>query len=172
MAHDIWFISDTHFGHANIIKFTNDDGTLIRPFASVQEMDEKIIHEWNSVIKPDDKVYHLGDVSFGQKSTYDKIMARLHGQKRLIVGNHDEVVKFQMWRHFEKILLWRIFKEFNFVCSHIPMPKESFRYVEYNVHGHIHQHKSPHAYHVNVCVEHTGYKPVHIEDIRVLARRS
>ena len=66
---DIWLISDTHFGHENILSFRHGgpDGPLIRGnlFSSVEEMDECMIDQWNKYVKPGDKVYHLGDVFFG-----------------------------------------------------------------------------------------------------------
>ena len=55
----IYFIADTHFNHANIIKYCN------RTFKNTHEMNEYIIQKWNSVVKKDDTVYHLGDVGFG-----------------------------------------------------------------------------------------------------------
>jgi len=176
---DIWFTSDTHLGHANILKFTGDDGKLIRPgFSCVEEMDERIIDNWNKVVKPGDHVWHLGDFSFGGKDKIAGYVGRLHGRKRLCVGNHDPVKKIAPF--FDKVVLWRIFKEFNFTCTHIPLMPGQMRKTAYNVHGHIHQnlmqeyytstltgnelHKDDRRY-VNICVEHTNYTPVHLDEI-------
>ena len=81
----IWFTSDTHFGHANIIKFVG------RPFKSVEEMDETIIERWNECVRPGDSVYHLGDFALMQRTTaeVEEYVKRLRGQKFLIYGNHD-----------------------------------------------------------------------------------
>lgn len=81
----IWFTSDTHFGHANIIKFVG------RPFKSAEEMDEIIIERWNERVRPGDSVYHLGDFALMQKTTaeVEAYVKRLRGQKFLIQGNHD-----------------------------------------------------------------------------------
>ena len=67
MARDIWVISDTHFDHANILNFTDAVGKPTRNFADVEAMNEHMIERWNSVVKPGDKVYHLGDVLFGTR---------------------------------------------------------------------------------------------------------
>lgn len=69
MPRDIWLISDTHFNHANILKFTDSrTGLPVRPgFESVDHMNEHMIERWNSVVKPGDIVYHLGDVVMGNK---------------------------------------------------------------------------------------------------------
>jgi calcineurin-like phosphoesterase family protein len=166
---DIWFISDTHFSHANFLEFVDDDGERIRPFASIDEMDELMIARWNERVRDGDRVYHLGDVSFG-KSRLPSIMARLRGSKRLILGNHDEVRDYRLLEHFKKVTLWRIFKEHNFVCTHIPLAIDQMRKVKFNVHGHIHQQKSPTERHINICVEQTGYAPVHLDEL--LARTS
>lgn len=82
----IWFTADSHLGHQNIIKYCN------RPFQNVDEMDETIINNWNSVVKPEDHVYHLGDFSFGNPLKYS---FRLKGKKFLIKGNHDHRYKDQ-----------------------------------------------------------------------------
>lgn len=78
-----FFTSDTHFGHANIIRFCN------RPFKNVEEMDEALIESWNQVVSEDDTVFHLGDFAFGGSSVWKEIIPRLKGHINLIIGNHD-----------------------------------------------------------------------------------
>lgn len=77
------YTSDTHFGHARIIELSN------RPFKHVDEMNEEIIRRWNSVVGPDDTVYHLGDVALGPIMESLANIRRLNGHKILILGNHD-----------------------------------------------------------------------------------
>jgi len=166
---DIWFISDTHFNHKNILTFKDDKGDLIRPgFKNSRDMDACIVDRWNSVVKPGDKVYHLGDVAFGlgEEGYLDYLLSRLHGKKRLTVGNHDDLKSHLLQTHFQKISLWKIFKEYNFFCSHVPLPLHEFRKVEYQVHGHLHQNLLPEKEYISVCVEHTDYTPVHLDEIR------
>ena len=79
----IFFTADTHFGHKNIIKFSN------RPYESAQDMDEALINNWNSKVSPDDVVYHLGDVGLCSSSNLRKILDRLHGKIYLVRGNHE-----------------------------------------------------------------------------------
>jgi calcineurin-like phosphoesterase family protein len=78
-----FFTSDTHFGHANIIKYCK------RPFSSTEEMDNALIHNWNSVVGPEDTVYHLGDfaVGGGPAAPY---LRRLNGKIQFCLGNHDK----------------------------------------------------------------------------------
>lgn len=83
---NIFFTSDTHFLHKNIIKFCN------RPFNSVDEMNEALVNEWNSVVKDDDEVYHLGDVSLGNSKITGDLLYRLNGMIYLIKGNHEKSV--------------------------------------------------------------------------------
>lgn len=83
----IFFISDTHFGHTNVIKYDS------RPFKSAFDMNETMIRNWNSVVTPEDTVYHLGDFAFLQELEVINILNRLNGQKNLIFGNHDQVIK-------------------------------------------------------------------------------
>ena len=78
-----WFSSDHHFGHKNVINYCN------RPFKDEIEMTWKLIEAWNSVVKPDDEVFYLGDFSLSDKYARD-ITRRLNGFKRIYVGNHDE----------------------------------------------------------------------------------
>jgi len=79
----IYFTSDTHFGHANIIRYCN------RPFATVEEMDEALIANWNAVVGRGDEVWHLGDFGWHDAKRMRSIFQRLNGKKRLIIGNHD-----------------------------------------------------------------------------------
>jgi calcineurin-like phosphoesterase family protein len=86
MTANIFLISDTHFGHENMYKFTGLDGLRVRAkFANASEGDEYMIQAWNQTVKPQDHVYHLGDVAFGPIS----IVQKLNGHKRLVLGNHD-----------------------------------------------------------------------------------
>ena len=80
----IWLTSDTHFGHANIIKY------CARPFKSTEEMDEVLIKNWNERVSDADIVYHLGDFAWGTIGYWEKIRAKLNGNIHLIIGNHDE----------------------------------------------------------------------------------
>jgi|YelNatPaOPRAMG01_1025707.scaffolds.fasta_scaffold50800_1 calcineurin-like phosphoesterase family protein len=75
--------SDLHFNHKNIIEYSN------RPFNSVEEMNETLINNWNSVVSMDDIVYIDGDLAFGSKGKIREILNRLNGSKILIKGNHD-----------------------------------------------------------------------------------
>lgn len=78
-----YYISDTHFGHENVIEFDN------RPFANLEEMENTIINNWNRKVKDDDEVYFLGDLCFRSKMSPVNYLRRLKGKKYLILGNHD-----------------------------------------------------------------------------------
>ena len=80
----IFFTSDTHFGHSNIIWMCK------RPYNDIEEMNEKLIENWNSVVGPDDIVFHLGDFAFGGQPLWRRIREQLNGNIVLIKGNHDE----------------------------------------------------------------------------------
>ena len=157
-----WFISDTHFFHENIIRFCN------RPFEDAQSMNEFMIDRWNTLIRPSDKVYHLGDVACGYAGDDKKLgnlLSRLNGKKRLIVGNHDNIKSPALHKYFEKIELWYGDKKWGFTCSHIPLPLNHLRDGDFCVHGHIHNNLESDLHYINVCVEHHRYEPVHIDEI-------
>lgn len=162
---DTWFISDTHFFHENIITTPGDNGQPLRPaFRNAKEMNAMLFWAWNDTVKPQDTVYHLGDVAYRETSpeALDLLLCGLNGHKHLILGNHDDPKK--LGAHFETIALWKKFPEHKFFASHIPLPKGEFRGdLKYHVHGHLHDvvHKDP-AY-VNVCVEQIGYHPISLE---------
>ena len=163
---NIWVTSDSHFNHSNFLNFKDENGNRIRPFDNVTQMDEFMITKWNETVKPTDKIYHLGDVVYSGRKVPDvnKILVKLNGTKRLILGNHD-VVNADLMHYFPKISMWRLFKEFDLVMSHVPLREDSMYKVTFNLHGHIHQNPSPSLRHMNMCVEHHNYTPVHIDDI-------
>ena len=133
---DIFFISDTHFGHATMLKFTNYDGTRMRPFDSIEELDELMIQNWNEVVKPHDRVYHLGDVCY-HCGNRDQIMSRLNGKKVLVKGNHDKDQLGWYIKYFEDIR-GTFHIDGNYLLSHFPVhPDSKGRFVR-GLHGHIH----------------------------------
>lgn len=160
-----WFTSDTHFFHENILKFVDDKGHKIRPFSSIEEMHEMMIACWNSVVKDNDYVYHLGDVTFKYAGEFNSLMHRLKGKKRLIIGNHDKIWNPGLIANFEKAELWKGFKEHNFTCTHFPHDIDSLRDGHFNVHGHLHQNLKEDRHYINVCVEPRNYMPVHLDQI-------
>jgi len=163
---EIWFISDTHFNHENMaVKFLKEDGSKARPFDSVEEMNEVMIQNWNRHIKEQDHIWHLGDIILGDRAKIPSILSRLKGKKRMLLGNHDQLKGNELMKFFQKIELWRIFKDHNFLCTHVPIHKGSFRKVAYNVHGHTHHGIVDDPAYINVCVEHTNYAPIHMDEI-------
>lgn len=134
MSKDIFFISDTHFGHANMLNFRNYDGTRMRPFDSIEELDELMIENWNKVVKPTDKVYHLGDV-FYKSGNPDSIAQRLNGDKVLILGNHDRRETKWYLKYFRDVRGTHHI-DGNYLLSHFPIhPDSKGRFVR-NLHGH------------------------------------
>lgn len=161
---DIWVTSDTHFGHGNIIEYCG------RPFENSNQMDQALLENWNSIVKPGDKVYHLGDVFMGCSGGYAwEILKRLHGKKRLILGNHDDGKSAVLQKWFQKISLWRAFGAEGLILSHIPLHESNLRTRSkkaiLNVHGHIHNNQSPSQQYMNVCVEWTQYRPIHFDEL-------
>lgn len=164
MANNIWFTSDTHFRHSNIIGYCG------RPFSSVEEMDETLIENWNSVVKEGDKIYHLGDVYMPKgykKNDEDSLFKKLNGTKILILGNHDLGKDQLLLKYFKRIHAYRILKEHGIMLSHVPVHFDSInKKVKINVHGHTHDRGSPIGPYKSVCVELTNYKPIHLDEIK------
>lgn len=164
MSHKIFFIGDTHFGHANILTFTRSDGTPLREFAHVDEMDEHIITQWNSVVRPVDKVYHLGDVAINQK--YLHLCGRLNGHKRLVRGNHDIYNTKKYVEYFEEIIGVRVFHDLPcgvVAASHIPIHPDSLNRWTANIHGHLHSNTLPDPRYINLSCEQINYTPVDMD---------
>jgi calcineurin-like phosphoesterase family protein len=184
-----FFIGDTHFGHANILTFKDNDGKPLRPFASVEEMDETMVDNWNRVVNNNDIVYHLGDVAMNRKHL--AILERCKGTKKLIRGNHDTAPMRFYLRHFDQIHGAKVFSMpedmggGGFIATHIPVHEQSLGRNRVNIHGHLHcNHITkpkwltyPEAYlendprYMNLCVEQIDYTPISISEIhkRILA---
>lgn len=167
MAGATFLISDTHFGHAGVCRFTEDDGiTKIRPWTNPDEMDEDMVRMWNETVRPQDKVYHLGDVVINRKAL--PIMNRLNGTKVLIKGNHDIFNLDDYTPYFKDIRAYH--KLGDSILSHIPMHPDSLaRWCGGNFHGHLHTNRvmkdgkiDPRYF--SVCVEQIGFRPILLED--------
>lgn len=159
----IFIVSDTHFGHENILKFRDGKtNELVRNFSDVHDMNEYMVDRWNKTVNEDDIVYHLGDVYFDNGH---EVLPRLKGRKRLILGNHDNAKSPYLQKYFQKILMWRMFPEFNCLLTHVPVHESTLFKVQYNLHGHIHQNASPSDRHINCSVEVQDYMPRLITDL-------
>lgn len=161
---DIWFSSDWHFGHKNILNFTAPDGSRLRDFESVEEMNEHIIAKHNQLVKPNDKFYCLGDVAF-KLPVMKEILPRLNGHKYLILGNHDHFNVGEYAKYFSKIKeSWQPGRKL--VFTHRPiLLTGAFDRDKVNVHGHTHAEIVPDPRYINVCMETRNYYPVHWDQI-------
>ena len=163
MSKDIWITSDTHFGHEAFLTFRTPEGEKIRDFASVREMDDCMIENWNATVKQGDKVYHLGDVVM--RKQFLRLIPYLKGKLRLIRGNHDIFpTKAYLDAGFEEIYGVRVLDQI--IMSHFPLRDDSIERFKGNVHGHVHEQDSPSSKHFNACVERHNYTPVHFDVIK------
>jgi calcineurin-like phosphoesterase family protein len=157
----IFFTSDTHFGHANIIKYCD------RPFKDTDHMDQTIIDNWNSVVAPNDVVFHLGDVALGNIDKSLACVSRLNGYIICKLGNHDrpfmdmnKPAKYDTWMEryrevFDEVWTWHDTRTVSlngqeFVVSHFPYTGDhtpTDRHSEHRpvddgitplIHGHTH----------------------------------
>lgn len=175
---NIFFCSDLHFHHKNIIKYSN------RPFSSVQEMNEALIKNWNAVVQPDDTVWQLGDFAFCSYDEIKKIIRRLNGHKNFLFGNHDK----ELMKHSDDLLSSKLldslqyYKELKVDGQLIVLLHYGLRVWNKSHHGSIHlyghSHGSlpPHGKSVDVgvdCKEITSeYRPVSLgEVIKYMSKR-
>lgn len=186
---DTYLTSDNHFWHANVIKYCN------RPYYSVEEMNEAMIYNWNSVVKPEDTIYCLGDFSFAGRSV-ELYSSRLNGNKILVPGNHDPIHPYN--KHFKKSakqgdsLYWKRFYEshgWTVLCeigetldipnvaivnlNHMPYDTVDPRYQDYLTHndgkwllcGHVHQNWKVKDRMINVGVDVWNFTPINVDEI-------
>ena len=167
----VFLTSDTHFGHAGVCKFLRDDGvTKLRPWDNPEDMDEEMVKRWNETVRPNDKVYHLGDVVINRKAL--SIMHRLNGDKVLIRGNHDIFRDDEYRIHFRELRAYHVMN--GMILSHIPIHSDSLGRFGTNIHGHLHanrvktevwgEYEIDTRYHC-VCVEQTDFRPILFEDV-------
>lgn len=175
-----FLVSDTHFGHAGVCRFTEADGvTKIRPWTDPDEMDEEMIRRWNDRVRPNDKVYHLGDVVINRKAL--PTLARLNGDKVLIRGNHDIFRDDEYRVYFRELRAYHVLN--GMILSHIPLHPESLGRFGTNIHGHLHTNRVKKIIGVDVrtgefkystendvryhcvCVEQTDFTPILLEDV-------
>ena len=178
----VFLVSDTHFGHTGVCRFTRNDGvTKLRPWDSPEEMDEAMVKAWNERVRPEDKVYHLGDVVINRKAL--SIMSRLNGDKVLIRGNHDIFRDDEYRTYFRELRAYHVIE--GMIFSHIPLHSDSMGRFGVNIHGHLHANRVKKArgvhadtgevlysnyidprYHC-VCVEQTpDFAPILFEDVK------
>lgn len=159
-----FLIADTHFGHANILTFKRNNGLPLRDFPNIDEHDELLMDNWNSVVSANDKVYHLGDVGFKSFSKLGYILERLNGTKVLIKGNHDGFKLSQYQQYFKDIRGTHQLDKF--ILSHIPIHPESLSRWRGNIHGHVHDNTLSDTKYINVSVENINFTPIDFEEIR------
>lgn len=183
----IYFTSDTHFSHKNSMRYCG------RPFFTVEQCDEAMIERWNSVVKPEDTVYHLGDVSM-KTEPIKRLLPRLNGKKILIVGNHDLMYDYFIKTRGQKFIdrMYKEYTEAGFVEIHksgymlpgwvnIRLSHFPTRNVEDNKHndkhdlakpiddgclnicGHVHQNWLTRGNNVNVGVDVQDFTPVSLD---------
>lgn len=168
-----WVVSDTHFGHHNIIKYCK------RPFQTYWEMDEALVENWNSVVSSGDYVYHLGDFfmeaprTAEEQSYRDLLLSRLNGRITLVLGNHDNTDYLLRTGRFHEILMWKpwnVGSKKPLLLTHVPVHESSIMWEArggLNVHGHTHDKGSPKGPYKSACVELHNYTPVHIEKFQL-----
>lgn len=166
----IFFIADTHFGHANILELCD------RPFQTIEEMNETMIANWNGRVGGNDTVYVVGDMFFGC-SYAEKILRRLKGKKRLIIGNHDGswMDSVELGRYFVSVdhFLEISDGKRGLTLCHYPLLTWKHEKKSYMIHGHIHADttddffpllcKRPNV--LNAGVDINGFMPVTFDEL-------
>ena len=161
---NLFFISDTHFSHKNILGFVREDGSPERPeFSCIEEMNEHIVEMWNKTVNHSDTVIHCGDVAFGKEAL--QICARLKGIKCLVMGNHDTQDILEYKKVFNKIRGVKYIGKDTAICTHIPIHKSSMRGFKINIHGHLHGNYIDEPEYLNVSVERIRYTPISLDEI-------
>jgi len=177
---NVFITSDQHLTHQNMYTFVNFDGSKVRPWDSAAEADEVMRDRWNATVRPEDKVYCLGDWSISKRGI--AFAELLNGTKILIRGNHD-IFRLRDYAPYFKDVRG-LHKLGDYILSHVPLHPDAItnRWCKGNVHGHSHNNqimvereadsgigsyieRVPDPRYINVCVERTNYTPVAFEEI-------
>ncbi len=172
---ELFFSSDSHYWHSNVILYSK------RPFSSVEEMNEALIANWNSVITDKDQVWHLGDFSFGTYEQTKSILKRLRGHKNYIFGNHDKILKRNpdLWDYFDSIQDYKELKwdKQSLILFHYPLLTwNRGHHSSYHLCGHSHgtlnwHHKQTTS--LDVGVDNFNYTPVSFEEImKIMSKKT
>tara|TARA_Y100000310_G_scaffold9417_1_gene9819 strand:+ start:7329 stop:7982 length:654 start_codon:yes stop_codon:yes gene_type:complete len=168
-----YFISDTHFGHKNVIRYCN------RPFKTVSEMNETMISRWNETVTDADRVFVIGDVFLTDLNEATRIIKRLNGYKILVAGNHDRSKKTMLHAGFDeyhKRYEYEIDGIGKGLLLHYPMPDSIIEKLGYNflIHGHIHRKPKFYGLKLNVAVDLIDFTPLSLDGVKKIlrARRS
>lgn len=145
MSQNTFFTSDLHFGHSNVINYSN------RPFSSVEEMDQILVSNWNDVVTNKDRVIIAGDLAMRYSSDYAyNIVKKLKGQKHLVFGNHDKAIRknkefLALFESVSDLLTVKVQDEEaiggvrRIVVCHYPMLVwDRSHYGAWHLHGHCH----------------------------------
>lgn len=171
----IYFTSDTHYSHRNIIEYCN------RPFSSTYEMDEELIKRYNEVVGPNDVVWHLGDFSMRFDPMLE-VVPRLNGTKILVAGNHDTChpnFKFNRFKRpvddylkagWDAVFIEDVRTEIvlpdgrsvPLILSHYPRVTDK----GFVFHGHVHTDWKIKGNNINVGVDQWDFTPVSIDTLK------
>lgn len=166
----VFFTSDTHFGHENIIRFCN------RPYSDTDTMNEALIASWNARVKPTDTVFIVGDMFYRCRDV-ELILKKLRGRKRLIIGNHDSswMSEIDLGKYFVSVsnMLETSDGKHALTLCHYPMLSWRHEHRAYMVHGHIHNDTTLDYFPLLAVKEHilnagtdiNGYQPVTFDEM-------
>lgn len=156
---NIWFTSDPHFGHANIIKYAD------RPFKTVHEMDETLVENFNKLIKPGDKLYILGDISFTGRDLKEYI-SRINGVKYFIRGNHDpKQFDKSLFEWVADVKLIKIGERSIFLSHFAHRVWPQSHYGAWHLYGHDHGNLADYGRSTDVGVDPWSFRPVNYDEL-------
>jgi calcineurin-like phosphoesterase family protein len=173
--------SDLHIDHAKILSFAAPDGSPMRPYSCLEEMQQDLEERWNARVHKRDTCYVLGDVAFSKTGL--RLMERFNGRKILISGNHDRLPAKLYLQYFDDIRgAYFHHGDSTFpgglIFTHIPVhPSCLSGHYRGNVHGHLHCHRilddngQIDKRYFNCCLEVNDFAPVAFEDIKEFFRR-
>lgn len=160
---NIWFTSDTHYGHSGIIRYCR------RPFSSAEEMDGAMIRNWNVCVGPDDDVYHLGDFSFRHAARSEAILNSLRGRKHLVFGNHDseEIRGLSAWTSSQPYLeiAGQGYAPKIVLCHYAMRTWNRSHKGAWMLFGHSHGELGGDSQSMDVGVDVHGFRPVSIKEL-------